>query len=352
MKPHPRLRPLILAASFALASLPLSVVGTSPAQAATTYKASLVQAVKSLPVANEVTSGYNRDAFRHWTDANGDCQDARQEVLISESKVAVTGSCTVVKGKWVSYYDGVTTTDPSTFDIDHMVALGEAYGSGAATWDAATREAYANDLGDKRSLVAVTAASNRSKSDRDPAEWLPKKNVCRYVAEWTAVKIRWSLTADAVEKRKLLSLANNCPATTLTVVKAKVVREGTSTPPSGGATGLRVNSISYDPAGTDTLNGEYVVLTNTTSESLTVTGWKLVDEAGSAYTFPKFALPAKGQVTLYTGSGTNSATKLYAGRGTAWWNNSGDAFKLYNAAGALKQSGSYTGAGDGSTATF
>ncbi|AZM51215.1 hypothetical protein DMA15_00290 [Streptomyces sp. WAC 01529] len=54
-----------------------------------------------------------------------------------------------------------------------MVPLAEAWGSGASTWSAGRRQAHANDLGDERSLVVVTARNNRSKSDQDPAEWRP-----------------------------------------------------------------------------------------------------------------------------------------------------------------------------------
>jgi hypothetical protein len=51
-----------------------------------------------------------------------------------------------------------------------LVPLAESWDSGASQWTAKEREAYANDLGDDRSLIAVTAATNRSKADQDPAE--------------------------------------------------------------------------------------------------------------------------------------------------------------------------------------
>ena len=101
--------------------------------------------------------GYDRDKFRHWTDADGDCQDTRDEVLRAESLIATSG-CDITEGEWRSYYDGVTTEDPSDLDIDHMVPLAEAWDSGAKQWTKKTRERFANDLGDRRSLVAVTAA--------------------------------------------------------------------------------------------------------------------------------------------------------------------------------------------------
>ncbi|CAL9674121.1 hypothetical protein SUDANB176_07636 (plasmid) [Streptomyces sp. enrichment culture] len=80
----------------------------------------------------------------------------------------------------------IWVTSASGLDIDHMVPLAESWDSGASAWTAQRREAYANDQGADASLVAVTARSNRSKADQDPAEWLPPAAGvhCRYVAEW------------------------------------------------------------------------------------------------------------------------------------------------------------------------
>jgi uncharacterized protein DUF1524 len=59
-------------------------------------------------------------------------------------------------------------------DIDHLVPLAEAWDSGARTWSSGHRRSFANDVGDSRSLVAVTDNVNQSKGDQDPAEWLPR----------------------------------------------------------------------------------------------------------------------------------------------------------------------------------
>lgn len=104
-------------------------------------------------------------------------------------------------------------SDPAgALDIDHMVPLAEAWDSGASGWTAARREAYANDLGQASSLVAVTARSNRSKADQDPAEWLPPAAdaLCRYGAEWT---VRWGLAVDELERDRLLDIAAGCGGT-------------------------------------------------------------------------------------------------------------------------------------------
>lgn len=84
-----------------------------------------------------------------------------------------------------------------------MVPLAEAWDSGASAWAAAggVRERP----GRGRVLVAVTARTNRSKSDQDPADWMPPspQAQCRYVGEWVATKLRWDPTADDRELEAL-----------------------------------------------------------------------------------------------------------------------------------------------------
>lgn len=183
-------------------------------------------AIDQLPVAREVRRGYERNKFKHWNDVNHDCQNARSEVLRQETQAPITGECTVKTGRWVSQYDGLTFTKASGLDVDHMVPLAEAWDSGARKWTAEKREAYANDLTELRTLIAVSASSNRSKSDQDPAEWLPDKAVCRYVVQWTVVKVRWGLTVNKAEKAALKSLAADCPNRRFTTYRAVVKNAG------------------------------------------------------------------------------------------------------------------------------
>jgi hypothetical protein len=184
------------------------LVGAAPGTASAEHLR-LRAAVRALPVADETPNGYDRDLFEHWVDADHDCQDTREEVLVAESRVPIDG-CTVTTGEWFSWYDRETWTQASDVDIDHLVPLKEAWDSGAGRWDADTRERYANDLGDPRTLVAVTDNVNQSKGDRDVAEWLPDFGVCRYVRQWVAVKLRWSLTVDAAERATLRDRARHC----------------------------------------------------------------------------------------------------------------------------------------------
>ncbi|MGQ7754824.1 HNH endonuclease family protein (plasmid) [Streptomyces sp. WC2508] len=178
---------------------------------------SLAEAIAKIPAGTEDRTGYERDSFRLWVDADKDGCDTRKEVLISEAvKAPEQGArCALSGGEWLSYYDEVTVTAATKLDIDHVVPLAEAWDSGASKWDADRREQYANDLTAARSLVAVTAKTNRSKADRDPSEWLPPaaSAQCTYGADWVGTKLRWKLTADDKERAALEKLAKNCADT-------------------------------------------------------------------------------------------------------------------------------------------
>lgn len=167
-----------------------------------------------LRIEAEHSTGYDRDLFRHWIDADGDGCDTRKEVLIAESLEPVqTGSnCAILSGRWYSIYDNTETTDSSRFDIDHVVALKEAWDSGAWNWTADQRKNFANDLSESYFLIAVSASSNRSKSDRDPAEWLPTNTGyrCDYVRIWIDVKRAWNLSVDPAEDAALRNVLANC----------------------------------------------------------------------------------------------------------------------------------------------
>jgi hypothetical protein len=171
-------------------------------------KLGLLTALDCVPVAAERIGGYKRSLFKHWIDANKNGKDTRAEVLIAESLVSVsfsTSGKTVSTGKWLSLYDGETWTRASDVDVDHVVALGEAWRSGAWKWSSARRQAYANDLGVAWTLRAVTDNVNQSKSDDDPTYWLPplESANCVYLTEWVAVKIRWKLSVDAEERQSI-----------------------------------------------------------------------------------------------------------------------------------------------------
>jgi len=168
--------------------------------------------IAKLVIADPVDgSGYRRDLFKQWIDADDNGCDTRCEVLRRELRTDLSG---LSGGGWLSAYDDYTTDDASELDIDHIVPLEEAWVSGASTWGEAERTSFANDL-ESPELTAVTAAMNRSKGDRDPARWQPpnRDDWCNYIRAWVTVKLRWHLTADAPE---VAALNNMAAATTCT----------------------------------------------------------------------------------------------------------------------------------------
>jgi hypothetical protein len=176
--------------------------------------AGLTGSLDALRLEPEQRSGYDRDLFAHWIDASGNGCDARREVLIRDSLTPVTvgEGCHISGGTWFSVYDGFTSTDPGDFDIDHLVPLAEAWDSGAHSWSDQRREDFANDMTFRGSLLGVSAAVNRSKSDQDPADWLPPNETfhCDYVALWIEVKTIWDLSVDDAELTALEGLSAWC----------------------------------------------------------------------------------------------------------------------------------------------
>lgn len=167
-----------------------------------------------LEIEPENLDPYDRNLFSHWVDVDGDGCNSRREVLIAEALEApiIAEECELIGGLWYSAYDGVITDEDSGLDVDHMVPLSEAWDSGANSWSADQREAFANDLELPEALIAVSAASNRSKGDKDPADWLPslKSYRCQYVQDWIKVKVKWKLSVDQKEFSAIRSLLATC----------------------------------------------------------------------------------------------------------------------------------------------
>ena len=150
---------------------------------------------------------YDRKQFGNWIDADGDCQNTRQEVLIEESRIPVTfktaRQCWVIAGEWHDPYTGRVFADPSLLDVDHVVPLKEAFDSGANHWSGEKMKQYFNDLTNTDHLIAVYRGTNRSKGARDPAHWLPpnKEYHQEYVTIWLEIKKAWKLSLDPEEAK-------------------------------------------------------------------------------------------------------------------------------------------------------
>jgi hypothetical protein len=181
----------------------------------------LAELLDGLVVAPEHLDGYERDFFPLWTDDDGDGCNTRYEVLISQAIVppSIAGSCDLTGGLWLSPYDGVEIADASGVQIDHLVALAEAWYSGAHAWTTDHRERFANDIGVPWVLFAASPAANQAKGSSDPTEWLPPlpAAVCPYIEAWIGTKVRWALAVDPVERAVLEGVVLGCPDSRLTV---------------------------------------------------------------------------------------------------------------------------------------
>lgn len=156
-------------------------------------------------------TGYSREKFPHWITQSGTC-NTRETVLRRDGSNVVTGSdCYPTSGSWYSEYDGVTRYAASQISIDHVVALAEAWDSGASAWTTSRRQSFANDLAGPQ-LIAVTTEINSSKSDKDIAEWVPplSSKRCAYAKMVIRTKYRWGLSMNSAEKSAAQTYLNTC----------------------------------------------------------------------------------------------------------------------------------------------
>lgn len=159
---------------------------------------------------------YRRSDYKHWVDADGDCQNARDEVLIRDATGQVTfekpRKCVVVGGMWVDPYTGETFKEPRQLDIDHVVPLKNAHESGAWKWSAEKRQEYANYLKDRQHLLAVKASENRKKGSKGPEGYLPPDTTyhCDYVKEWVKIKKDWGLSMTVPETHAVKEKRDSC----------------------------------------------------------------------------------------------------------------------------------------------
>ncbi len=170
-------------------------------------------------IAPEMNAGYDRDDWPHWDEGlGGGCFTVRDKVLAEESFVPVEtvpasgGRCRVVKGLWNDPYTGLTFTESSDVDIDHVVPLKEAHGSGGHAWTRERRRAYANYLNYSHHLIVVDDRENQTvKRDRDPAEYLPIGAFeCEYVEVWLRIKRTWGLNMDQTEVDAINAVLAGC----------------------------------------------------------------------------------------------------------------------------------------------
>lgn len=145
------------------------------------------------------TSVFDEKDWEHWIDADGDCQDTRQEVLISSSEVPVefqtARQCKVASGRWTCPYTGQTFTDPKLLSVAPLVSIASAHTAGGHSWDADKRKNYANRV-EGRHLVAISQRAEVSKALQGPERWLPPIATCQYLLDWISIAIQWQLKVD------------------------------------------------------------------------------------------------------------------------------------------------------------
>ena len=209
---------------------------------------------------------YNRKDWRHWTDEDGDCQDARQEVLIVESQSTVAyescDECRVESGDWFGVYTGESFTDPGNLDVDHMVPLANAHRSGGWAWSKERKAEYANDLSYPNHLIAVQASANRQKGSKGPEDWKPARRGywCQYATDWVTIKQNWGLAATQREVDALREMFEGCAdPPTLVVIQAEGASPSPSAPVAATATSMPPpdGALRYDPDGPDRDCGDF-----------------------------------------------------------------------------------------------
>jgi hypothetical protein len=192
---------------------------TSSATAAD-QKASVV--LESLVVKGRAPkTGYTRAQFgATWADVNRNGCDTRNDILtrdlIDEVYKSGTRNCVVLTGMLKDPYSGETISfvrgniTSMEVQIDHVVALSDAWQKGAQKLSLTTRTALAND---PLNLLAVKGRLNSQKGDGDTATWLPplKSYRCAYVARQVAVKAKYSLWITTAEKSAMKSILDKCP---------------------------------------------------------------------------------------------------------------------------------------------
>ena len=204
--------------------LSVAVVGFSvPTMGAADAKSGLATAVlETLPVKGRAPkTGFSRDQFGPaWADVNRNGCDTRNDILKRDLTEIVykekTHDCVVLSGVLLDKYSGETinfvrgNVTSMEVQIDHVVALSNAWVTGAFKLSADQRKALAND---PLNLFAVKGRLNSQKSDGDAATWLPplKSFRCAYVAQQIAVKAKYSLWVTAPEKNAMVGILAKCP---------------------------------------------------------------------------------------------------------------------------------------------
>lgn len=188
-------------------------------------KGTAAAALAELPVKGRAPkTGYSRDQFgQAWADVDRNGCDTRNDILrrdmVNKSYKPGTGGCKVTSGDLPDPYTGRNIhfkrgPHSNAVQIDHVVALSNAWQTGAQKIGSDQRLAFAND---PLNLLAVDGPTNEAKGDGDAATWLPpnKRFRCSYVARQVAVKKRYHLWVTSAEHDAIAGILSGCPGQTL-----------------------------------------------------------------------------------------------------------------------------------------
>ena len=162
-------------------------------------------------------AGYERESFGYReTDDDGNGCDVRDDVLARDLKEVTYSGCHVASGvltdpytaKTIEFTRGKTTS--AAVQIDHVVALENAWQSGARTWSTAERYRFGNDA---YNMLAVDGPANEQKGSASAAYWLPTNGDyrCPYVARQIGVKATYKLSVASTEKQAMMAVLRSCP---------------------------------------------------------------------------------------------------------------------------------------------
>ena len=198
----------------------------SPTDSITSAQGGAVEALNKIAVKGRAPkTGYERQQFGDGWDTQEGC-DMRNRILrrdLTDITFADDG-CKILTGKLYDKYTGKmiafkrgdTTSDD--VQIDHVVALSNAWQTGA---QALTREQRIQFANDPLELKAVEGAINQKKGDADAATWLPPNKTfrCEYVATQIAIKAKYQLWVTQGEKDAMLQVLSTCPGQALPTAK-------------------------------------------------------------------------------------------------------------------------------------
>jgi uncharacterized protein DUF1524/excalibur calcium-binding domain-containing protein len=198
-------------------------------------------------------TGYSREQFGPaWADVDRNGCDTRNDVLTrdltGEVYEAGTHDCVVLSGSLADPYTATTIAfakgDGTSVDIDHVVALGNAWQTGAFAWDTARRTALAND---PLNLLAVDYSANRQKGDGDAATWLPGNRGyrCAYVARQVAVKASYGLWVTRAEHDAMERVLQTCPAEPVPTADAALPASAPAPAPAPAPTPASAPGVGY-----------------------------------------------------------------------------------------------------------